>query len=143
MNIDMLIDGILDSYDRYGGINRSGSEDFPNRQKVVEVLSDLQCLIFPGFKDDEEISPTDIRYITGCRVNHVIAVLTKEIQKALFYTVCKEKGTPFPGNNENSKCFKTAIRPQKTEKKSSSPIRRYRQSWYIESHIFFTKAKFR
>ena len=108
MNIDMLIDGILDSYDRYGGINRSGSEDFPNRQKVVEVLSDLQCLIFPGFKDDEEISPTDIRYITGCRVNHVIAVLTKEIQKALFYTVCKEKGTPFPGNNENSKCFKTA-----------------------------------
>ncbi len=108
MNIDMLIDGILDSYDRYGGINRSGSEDFPNRQKVVEVLSDLQCLIFPGFKDDEEISPTDIRYITGCRVNHVIAVLTKEIQKALFYTVCKEKGISSPHNSENSKCFKTA-----------------------------------
>ncbi len=108
MNIDMLIDGILDSYDRYGGINRSGSEDFPNRQKVVEVLSDLQCLIFPGFKDNEEISPTDIRYITGCRVNHVIAVLTKEIQKALFYTICKEKGSSSPKNGENSKCFKTA-----------------------------------
>ncbi len=106
MNIDMLIDGILDSYDRYGGINRSGSEDFPNRTKVVEVLSEMQCLLFPGFRDDEEISPTDIRYVTGSRVNRVIAVLTKEIQKALVYTVCREKG--FEKSVEDCHCFKLA-----------------------------------
>ena len=45
MNIDMLIDGILDSYDRYGGINRSESENFPNRQNVISVLKDLQSLV--------------------------------------------------------------------------------------------------
>ena len=116
MNIDMLIDGLLDSYDRYGGINRSGSENFPNRQNVISVLQDLQCLIFPGFRVDEEISSSNLRYITGARVNNVIALLTKEIQKALVYEVCRnnqnlsEKNSEKPDTTdiENSHCFKLA-----------------------------------
>lgn len=106
MNIDMLIDGILDSYDRYGGINRSEAENFPNRQNVITVLQDLQCLIFPGFRAEEDISPTNIRYITGTRVNNIIATLTKEIQKALVYTVSTQNGNT--NNIENSHCFKLA-----------------------------------
>ena len=106
MNIDMLIDGILDSYDRYGGINRSEAENFPNRQNVITVLQDLQCLIFPGFRVEEDISPTNIRYITGTRVNNIIATLTKEIQKALVYTVSTQNGNT--NNIENSHCFKLA-----------------------------------
>ncbi len=106
MNIDMIIDGILDSYDRYGGINRSEAENFPNRQNVISVLQDLQCLIFPGFRVAEDIRPTNIRYITGTRVNNVIATLTKEIQKALVYTVTQQKGDS--DNIENSHCFKLA-----------------------------------
>ena len=106
MNIDMLIDGILDSYDRYGGINRSEAENFPNRQNVITVLQDLQCLIFPGFRVEEDISPTNIRYITGTRVNNIIATLTKEIQKARVYTVSTQNGNT--NNIENSHCFKLA-----------------------------------
>ena len=55
MNIDMLIDGILDSYDRFGGINRNEKENFPNRENVINVLNELQSLIFPGFKIAEKI----------------------------------------------------------------------------------------
>ena len=90
MNIDMLIDGILDSYDRYGGINRSEGENFPNRENVIKVLGELQCLIFPGFKTAEDIQPTNIRYVTGQRVNNIIALLTSEIQKALVYVVSSD-----------------------------------------------------
>ena len=106
MNIDMLIDGILDSYDRYGGINRTGAENFPNRENVIAVLNELQTLVFPGFKNAEDITPTNIRYITGQKVNHIITVLTKEIQKALAYTVCKniEDDKKF----RDSHCFKLA-----------------------------------
>ncbi len=106
MNIDMLIDGILDSYDRYGGINRSEGENFPNRQNVLTVLSDLQSLIFPGFKSAEEIRSHNIRYITGTKVNNIIAILTKEIQKALVYSVSQKKD--YSGNIESSHCFKLA-----------------------------------
>ena len=107
MNIDMLIDGILDSYERYGFVNRSGN--FPNRQNVVEVLSDLQFLIFPGFRIAEEIESANIRYITGQRVNNIIAKLTREIQKALIYI--KSTGENCADNTDDisqSHCFKLA-----------------------------------
>ena len=54
MNIDNLINNILDSYNKYGLINRSDEENFPNRQNVVKILQDLEFLIFPGFKYAEE-----------------------------------------------------------------------------------------
>ncbi|MGP1458982.1 MAG: serine O-acetyltransferase EpsC [Treponema sp.] len=106
MNIDMLIDGILDSYDRYGGINRSESENFPNRANVISVLKDLQSLVFPGFRVAEEITPRNIRYVTGMRVNHIIAVLTKEIQKALVYTYTRRNDCCV--ERESERCFKRA-----------------------------------
>ena len=106
MNIDGLIDGILDSYDTYGLINRSETENFPNRENVVNVLSDLQSLIFPGFRKADEISPTNLRYVTGLKVNSIIVTLTKEIEKALVFTMsCKKvTSTVIP----NSTCFHLA-----------------------------------
>lgn len=91
METDKIIDNILNSYDEIGLINRNDAENFPNRQNVVSVLSDLQTLIFPGFRTDEEISPSSLRYITGSKVNNIIAKLTKEIQKALIYTLSNSK----------------------------------------------------
>ena len=108
MNIDMLIDGILDSYDRYGLINRNHTEDFPNRQNVVSILSDLQTIVFPGFRAAEDIDSVNIRYITGQKVNNIIANLTREIQKALIYTKsqnCKKEDLV---NIAESHCFKLA-----------------------------------
>ena len=117
MIIDMLIDGILDSYTRYGLINRADAENFPNRQNVVAVLTDLQSLVFPGFRVNEYIDPVNIRYITGQRVNNIIANLTREIQKSLIYTMTKKECAEKEGKNtsnhnsgkiESSHCFKLA-----------------------------------
>ena len=108
MNIDMLIDGILDSYDRYGLINRNHAENFPNRQNVVSILSDIQSVIFPGFRTAEDIDSVNIRYIIGQKVNNIIANLTREIQKALIYTksqACNDKEVI---NITDSHCFKLA-----------------------------------
>lgn len=108
MNIDMLIDGILDSYDRYGLINRNHTEDFPNRQNVVSILSDIQTVIFPGFKTAEDIDSVNIRYITGQKVNNIIANLTKEIQKALIFTKAQTCSHDEINNIAESHCFKLA-----------------------------------
>ncbi len=106
MNIDNLIDGILDSYDKYGLINRSDTDNFPNRQNVVSILQDLQSLVFPGFRTAEEVNPDNIRYITGQKVNNIIANLTREIQKALIYTISVKKGNA--DNVAHSHCYKLA-----------------------------------
>lgn len=105
MNIDNLIDNIMNSYEQYGGINRSGAENFPNRQNVVSVLQDLQSLVFPGFKYEENIETGNLRYITGLHVNRIISILTKEIQKAFLFTVTeKSNGMDI----QNCNCFKLA-----------------------------------
>ena len=106
MNIDTLVDKLLSSYDTIGLINRSNAENFPNRQNVVSVLQDLQSLVFPGFKYAEEVDPTNLRYVTGQKVNNIIAKLTKEIQKSLIYTLTQKNGTA--EKIEDSHCFKLA-----------------------------------
>ena len=85
MKIDELVENILKSYETDGGINKAGNENFPNRENVVAVLHDLQCLIFPGYKTAEELDSVNLRYVTGQRVNRIISLLTKEIEKALTY----------------------------------------------------------
>lgn len=108
----MLIDGILDSYDRYGGVNRAEGDDgrrlpnFPNRQLVVHILEDLECLIFPGFKVAEEVTGANLRYVTGTRVNSIIATLTREVQKAFIYTAASRGGER--SNIEKTRCFRLA-----------------------------------
>ena len=110
MTIDSMIDNILDSYREFGGINESGVESFPNRENVVDVLHELQFLVFPGYKNAEEIDSENIKYITGQRVNKIISMLTKEIQKALIYEVSSKH---VKGEIQNSHCFglaeKTAL----------------------------------
>ena len=112
-DMNALIEGILDSYNREGGINTAGINSFPNRENVVAVLNDLQCLVFPGFKTAEEIDRENLRYITGQRVNRIITMLTREIQKALIYEVSVCKSVENGNRIEKSHCFglaeKTAL----------------------------------
>ncbi len=103
MDIDSSVAKILDSYNKYGGINRTGTENFPNRENVVLILHELESLIYPGFKTAELINYDNIRYVTGLRINKVYCMLTKEIQKSLEYVVSQQKG-----NNSNvlkSHCY--------------------------------------
>jgi serine O-acetyltransferase len=85
MNIDNLIDQVVESYESYGGVNLRESDNFPNRQNVVSVLNDLQCLIFPGFRTAEPLERDNLRYAAGERIHRIIAMLTSEIKKALLY----------------------------------------------------------
>lgn len=93
MGIDGQVERILASYEMHGGVNCAGADNFPNRENVVAVIHDLQSLIHPGYKRAETVDAGNLRYITGQRINRIIAMLTKEIQKALVYEVNKKDGT--------------------------------------------------
>ena len=83
-----MVSALLDSYNQFGGINLGdigSSKNFPNRQNVINALQDLLSLLFPGFHTAEQLDESNLRYVIGERINRVITVLTKEIQKALLY----------------------------------------------------------
>lgn len=93
MDMHILVDRILDSYEKLGGINGEGINRFPNRENVVCVINELQSLIFPGYRTAEDIDRQNLRYVTGERVNKIVNILTKEIEKALIYEKTMEKDT--------------------------------------------------
>lgn len=97
--IDQAVDNILESYQKYGGINFDEATVFPNRQTVITILQDIQSLIFPGYRTAEEIDKETLRFVTGEKVNRVISLLTGEIKKAMVYV---------SDSTERSKCFELA-----------------------------------
>jgi serine O-acetyltransferase len=74
---------------------------FPNRQNVISVLQDLQSLIFPGYRFAEELDYATLKYVTGERVNRIISMLTREIQKALCFVLQNDSA-------KQSHCYKLA-----------------------------------
>ena len=99
--IDTAVEKILESYQKYGGINLDEAMKFPNRENVITVLKDIQCLIFPGYRVAEEIDSLTLRFVTGERVNRIVSMLTREIKKALSFVVQNDKV-------ELSHCFNLA-----------------------------------
>lgn len=102
-SVDGSINAILESYEKYGGINLDEANNFPNRQNVIEVLKDIEYLIFPGFRTAEMLDAGTLRFIVGQRVNRIVEMLTREIKKALMYVVQDKRV-------ECSHCFALAER---------------------------------
>lgn len=86
-NFDSLVDKILDSYNKYGGINLDEAKSLPNTEAVILALKDIQALIYPGFHTEEKLDKFSLKYATGERIQRIILRLTDEIQKSLYYSL--------------------------------------------------------
>jgi serine O-acetyltransferase len=98
-NLDERIAKILDSYDTWGGINLTDAENFPNRESVVRVLTDLENVIFPGFREDTCLDKDTLRFVTGERLHRIARNLTGEVLKAIKY-ICRAS------ERDGSGCYK-------------------------------------
>jgi len=98
-NLDDRIEKVLESYTEYGGINLADSQNFPNRAIVVDVLTDLENVIFPGFREDISLDSDTLRFVTGERLHRIVRKLTNEVLKAIKY-ICLISG------RDGSGCYK-------------------------------------
>lgn len=98
-NLDGRIERILSSYAAYGGINLTDTHNFPNRESVVQVLIDLENVVFPGFREDSGLDADTIRFVTGERLHRIVRNLIGEVLKSIKY-ICKIT------NRDGSGCFK-------------------------------------
>ncbi len=100
-NLDERIERILTSYEEFGGINLTDNQHFPNRQTIVEVICDLENIIFPGFRENTSIDRESLRFVTGERLHRVALKLTGEVLKAIKY-ICEIS------QREGKGCYKYA-----------------------------------
>ena len=78
---EKIVEGLVDSFHKYGGINHLDGANLPSRDAVVEITRDLLRLVFPGFYDKDPIHSNQLTAYTselvssgGWRILHVDAV---------------------------------------------------------------------
>ena len=95
-NLEPTIDLIINSYKTHGGINTAEDQDLPNKQSVVEILKDVQSLIFPGFFTEELVNSDNLRSVTGEKIYRITKALTRETLRSIGY-YCKKNETTCKG----------------------------------------------
>jgi serine O-acetyltransferase len=87
------VDGILDSYEAHGGINHIEGHNLPSREHIVDIIRDLEMVLFPGYHEREPIGRLNARYLIGARCARIQAHLTAEVAKSLEHTArCETAG---------------------------------------------------
>ncbi len=85
-NLERAVDGILESYRDLGGINHLEGPNLPSQQSVARIVEDLESLVFPGFRAEENLDLAGLRWAIGAKVASVYRALSAEVERSLRYT---------------------------------------------------------
>lgn len=80
-HVDALVDALLESYEREGGINHLHGHTLPSRDGVIGIVKDVEALLFPGFHRDEKLSAENLRFHIGSSLLDVHARLVREVTR--------------------------------------------------------------
>jgi serine O-acetyltransferase len=86
--LTQIVDGLVDSFHKYGGINHLDGVNLPSRDAVVEIARDLLRLMFPGFYDKDAIHSNQLVEYTSELVSSLARRLENEIHRSLEYRPC-------------------------------------------------------
>ena len=85
-----IVEGLVESFHKYGGINHLDGVNLPSRDAVVEITRDLLRLVFPGFYDKDPIHSNQLTEYTSELASSLARRLENEIQRSLEYRPCDE-----------------------------------------------------
>jgi len=78
-----LVDELLESYARCGGIKHLNGENLPSKNAVAALTQDLLHIIFPGFIAEHQVSMQDLPHETALQLSSLQKRLQREIAKSL------------------------------------------------------------
>ena len=83
--LETVIDRIFTSYAAVGGINHLHGPNLPSMESIIRIISDLESILFPGFKTEEHIDEQSLRCTLGENVHRIMRNLSAEICKSLAF----------------------------------------------------------
>ncbi len=78
-----LIQDILTSYDKVGGLHNTEGANLPSKRAVGGICEDLLQILFPGFHDEEPILRSALPVLTRHRATSMAERLEEQICKSL------------------------------------------------------------
>lgn len=80
------IKALVSSYEDYGLINHFNGPNLPSRESIEGILSDLDAILFPGFRESELPDQESLQLTTAERVYRTARKLSNEIEKSLSFS---------------------------------------------------------
>ncbi len=84
--LDKSIESLVSGYKEYGVVNHSGAVNLPSRESVVDILYDLDEILFPGFREKEDLDHDNLKLFTAERVNRLARKLILEVEKSISFS---------------------------------------------------------
>src|SRR5262245_28715630 len=78
-----ITEAVVETYTQCGRTNHLGHQPLPNREAIVEILSDLMDLLYPGFHRRQKLHIGNIEYHVGDLVDGLHDKLTEQIARAM------------------------------------------------------------
>jgi serine O-acetyltransferase len=79
-----VVDALVTSVHNTPKINHVEKSDLPSRRVILEIMDDLEALLFPGYVR-QDLCNANLAYFIGDRVDRLFVRLRSEIAKALFH----------------------------------------------------------
>ncbi|MBN1797781.1 MAG: serine acetyltransferase [Spirochaetales bacterium] len=83
--IDKIVEKIVASYQEIGGINHIQGPNLPSQKSIMRIVNEFQSLVFPGYREDEEIDKLNIKYVVGEKITSIVRSLSPEVEKSIQY----------------------------------------------------------
>ncbi|MCM1159057.1 MAG: serine O-acetyltransferase [Bacteroidales bacterium] len=80
-----IVDAITHNYTQSDLLLGKSAKQLPVRSVIIEILNDLQRLIFPGYFSTESVDTSNAAYYTGHMLSNLHGKLKKQIALALAY----------------------------------------------------------
>jgi serine O-acetyltransferase len=77
------IDALLASYGQDGGINHSDGPNLPSKEAVQAIVTDLETLVFPGYRREDGIEDANVSFVIGELAHRTARALITEAAKSL------------------------------------------------------------
>jgi len=85
-----ITEALVASYTECSRINHLGHEALPSRDAVLDIVSDLYEVIYPGFGRRQHLHIGNVEYYVGSLVDSLHDKLTTQIARALRHDLCDE-----------------------------------------------------
>ena len=98
-----LVEQLVGSYGPQDHLQHINQAFLPKRSRIIDFIELLRKIVFPGFFDDQPVTPENARAHIGELLTKVQNVLHEQVLQALCYKHNIGKGTAAPAD-EDCKC---------------------------------------
>ncbi len=88
--LQAAIDGLMISYKEHPDIERIGTVDLPAKESIVDLVEDIQVLLFPGLIRQESFDFLNLPYMIGQRSVSIFYRLKEAIEQVLCWKASQE-----------------------------------------------------